>query len=104
MLDPSSDAPLEVRHRLDVLQRVVIGQQLERQIAVKVVPPVLARTDECETLLLARIVVDLGRLQLTRHECDRLKTIAMILLECRADRVTTRVGVQRVRLRRVGDE
>ena len=67
-------------HVAAVDERVVIGEDGELQIAVKIRPPMLTRVVNSEKFLLARVVVDLGGDQLPRPECDWLQTSALVLL------------------------
>ena len=101
LLDPARQATAEVRHRLVVLERVVVRQQQERLRAVQVVPPVQARLEERHELLLAHIVVALGVRHLGAEEGDRLQTVAVVLLQRGADGELARVGVEHERLRLV---
>ncbi len=60
VLNPASQTWREVRHGLVVLQRVVVGQQLERLRAAHILPPVLAGVVQRQELALAHIVVHLS--------------------------------------------
>ena len=104
LLDPAREAAGELRHRLVILERIVVGEQREGLLAVEVLAPVLARLHQREELLLARVPVELRSLQLARHVGDRLQPVAVILLQGPADGVLAGVAVQRVRLRRIGNE
>ena len=104
LLDPAREATGEMRHRLVILERIVVGEQREGLLAVEVLAPVLARLHQREEFLLARVPVELRSLQLARHVGDWLQPLAVILLQRPADRVLAGVAVQRVRLRGVGNE
>ena len=100
-LDPACESAGKIRHRLVILERIVVREQLEGLLVVEVLAPVRTGRHQGEEFLLARIPVEL---QLARHECDGLQSVAVVLLQRRADGVLTGVAAQSVWPSRISDE
>ena len=98
LLDPARQTTAQLRHRLVVLERVVIGQQSERLHAVQIVPPVQARLEQRHELLLSHVVVPLRVAHLGAEEGHWLQAVAVVLLQSRADGVLAGVAVEHERL------
>ena len=104
LLDPACESARQMRHGLVILERVVVREQGEGQVAVQVLTPVAAGVDERHELLLARVVVDLSGLELARHVGHGLQSVAVVLLQGRTDRVVACITVERIRQSGVRDE